>query len=310
MHLLRRAGTAGGEEDGNGGDPHILAAQELAGEVPEALLEGGRHALRRQGAEEPCDKVGNPHHHHGEGNIHGDILQGNVLPAPEGGRLGFGLLAGGGAPLHLVDMGMWEPGAEEAHPREGDEHEEIQGHEQVVRHGGGGGHRGALEAVLHRHGGEVDAAADIGAGHHGGHRRQVRRLPAGGGVGAGQGEIGQQSPRHGAHRADQEDGQHLPRLPPDLLQVALEQQQGDAHGHDDAPDDVVVEHAADGDHADVGHGHGQNQGDDGPRHPGRPAVLLFQENGQGYGQAHDAQQAPGVVGADKGTAQQVFYQGH
>ena len=136
VELLHRAGEEGSGYDGEGGDPHVLAAQEFAYEVQEALLEVIYHAVHREGAEQSGDQIGDPHHHHGEGNIHGDILQGNVLPAPEGGRLGLGGALVGLAALDLVDVGVGELTAEEAHPGKGDQHEEVQSHQQVVRHGG------------------------------------------------------------------------------------------------------------------------------------------------------------------------------
>lgn len=275
VELLHRAGEEGSGYDREGGDPHVLAAQEFAYEVQEALLEVIYHAVHREGAEQSGDQVGDPHHHHGESNIHGHVLQGDVLAAPEGGGLGLGVLPAGGALLHFIDMGMGEAAAEEAHSGKGDEDEEIEGHQEVIRHGGRGGDGGALQAMLHGHGGEVHAAADIGPGHHGGHRRQVLRLSAGGGIGPPKGEIGQQGANNGARRADEEDGQHLARLAPDLLQVALEQQQGDAHRDDDAPDDVVVQHALDGENADIGHDHGKDQRDDRAGYSGGPAVLLL-----------------------------------
>ena len=167
-------------------------------------------------------------------------------------------------------------------------------------------HRGAVHAVLAGHGGEVDAAADVGAGHHGGHRRQVVDAAARGRVGTPQGEVGDKGPRDGTHRADEEDGQHLARLSPDLLEIALEQQQRDAHRHHIAPDDIVIEGAAGGDDAHVGHHHGQDQGDDGPGDLGGPLVLLLQPDGQCHGQAHDAHKAPGVVRLDEGMTDQCF----
>ena len=75
--------------DGEGGDPHVLAAQEFAYEVQEALLEVIYHAVHREGAEQSSDQIGDPHHHHGESDIHGHVLQGDVLAAPEGGGLGL-----------------------------------------------------------------------------------------------------------------------------------------------------------------------------------------------------------------------------
>ena len=172
---------------------------------------------------------------------------------------------------HLVDVGVGEVLAEEAHAGEGDEGEEVQRHQQVIRHGGGGD-QGAVGVVLVGHSGEVHAAADVGAGHHGGHLGQALVIAEE----AVDSEVGDQRAQHGAQGAAEEDRQHLAGLLPDLLEVALQQQQGDAHGADDAPDDVVVQNAVDGDDADVGHDHGQDQCDDGAGYLGSPTILLLQ----------------------------------
>ena len=199
-------------------------------------------------------------------------------------------------------MGVAELAAEETHSGKGDEHEEVAGHEQVVRHRGGGGEAAGVEGV--GQGGEVHAAADIGAGHHGRHLGQALGVSEGG----PQQVVGQKRAGHGAHRADEEDGEHPPGLLPDPLDVALEQQQGDAHGHHIAPHDVVVQGALGGDNAHVGHQHGQDEGDDGAGDPGRPLVFLLQADCQGHRYAHDAQQAPDVVRLDQGVAQPHFKQ--
>ena len=166
------------------------------------------------------------------------------------------------------------------------------------------GNQRVVGVVLLRHSGEVHAAADVGAGHHGGHLGQALVIAEE----AVDSEVGDQRTHHGAQGAAEEDRQHLAGLLPDLFEVALQQQQGDAHGADDAPDDVVVQNAVDGDDADVGHDHGQDQCDDGAGYLGCPVVLLLQPDGQSYGNTHGAQQAPGVVRRDQGMPDQSFKQ--
>src|SRR5699024_3790786 len=63
----------GGHDHGDGGDPHILAAQELADKVLNNLHRCPGYALHSQGAEDISDHGGNPHHSDGIGQVHGDI---------------------------------------------------------------------------------------------------------------------------------------------------------------------------------------------------------------------------------------------
>ena len=115
-------------------------AQELADEVHDIPAVEGMPSGTRP-LKKAADKHGDPHHGDGVGQVHGDVPQGDLLGAPEGGRLGLGgcpRLADAG---HLVDVGVGEVLAEEAHAGEGDEGEEVQRHQQVIRHRGGGNQR-------------------------------------------------------------------------------------------------------------------------------------------------------------------------
>ena len=73
---------------------------------------------------------------------------------------------------------------------------------------------------------------------------------------------------------------------------------------------IIIQHTAGGDDADVGQDHGDDQGDDGTGNLRSPLVLLFQEDREGHGQTHDAQKAPGVVRCDQRfPSQQVHKDG-
>ena len=127
VHPLRLPVKTRGGDHGDGGDPHVLTAKELAHKVGRRLPEIPRHAVQGQGAENPRDQVGRQHHHNRIGQIHGDILQGDVLAAPEGRRLGPGPLTGR-PPLHSRNMGMGEAVPEKAHARESRQGEEVESH--------------------------------------------------------------------------------------------------------------------------------------------------------------------------------------
>ena len=141
-------------------------------------------------------------------------------------------------------------------PQSGEENqrEEVQGHQQVVRHGGRA-HHALGDVKLAGHGRKIHTAADVGAGHHRRHARQLRDVVP-------QQEKAQQRPQDGPRRAGEKDEEHLSGLPPDPLEAALLEEHGDAQGHGEAPDHIVVEPAADRQHAQVGQQQSQQQRQD------------------------------------------------
>ena len=191
--------------------------------------------------------------------------------------------------------------AEKAHAGNDDQGEEVQRHQQIVRHRG---RRLDLAHVeLLGQGREVHAAADVGAGHHGRHTFQARNVGM-------QQRVGDERTCHRTRRADEEDDQHAPRLLPDAAHVALEQQKGDAQRHRIAPDDIVIQGAAGGDDAQVGRRQSDQKGDDGAGDLGGPGVALFQVNGQGHRRQKQRQKRPGILrcderGSPQGTLKKV-----
>ena len=174
--------------------------------------------------------------------------------------------------------------------------EEVQGHQQIVRHRGS--RLDLAHVELSGQGGEVDAAADVRPGHHGRHALQTGDVPV-------QQRVGQESARHSAGGADEENDHHPPGLFPDLLHVALQEQQRDAQRHREVPNDVVVEHTAGGNNGQVGRRQSDQQRDDGAGDLGRPNIFLLQPDGKGNGRHHQHQQRPGVVGGDEALPPQM-----
>jgi len=221
---------AGGDDDGEGGDPDVLAAEELTHEVHE-----GAGVFRHDAGKEAGDDLSQPDDGHGIGDVHGDVLQRNVFAAPEGSGLGDRLVCRLGAGLDFVDVGVLIVLAEELEAGKGDQHEEVDCHEQVVGHGSRSG-QVLAGGILGRHGSEVHAAADVGAGHHRGDLGQTRGIAEGG----TQQEVGDESTHRGTHSTDDPYDQHPAGVLPNAAEVTLQQQQGDAHRDDDPPDDIII----------------------------------------------------------------------
>ena len=125
--------------------------------------------------------------------------------------------------------------AEELEAGKGDQHEEVDCHEQVVGHGSRSG-QVLAGGILGRQGREVHAAADVGAGHHRGDLGQTGGIAEGG----AEQEVGHERTHRGTHRTDDPHDQHPAGVLPNAAEVTLQQQQGDAHRDDDPPDDIII----------------------------------------------------------------------
>lgn len=275
--------SEGGAEHGECGDPDILTAEE-------GTADGQDHAiLRDQAADGPGDQTGQGDHGGGEGKVYRNVLQGDVLPLPVGSRLGLGTVGADG--LHRVDVGVGEAAAEEVHAGKEDQREEIEGHEQIVCHGCRA-NQFTIDRELCGKGGEVDTAADVGAGHHGSDAVQA------GNVVVQQG-VGQHCADTGADRADQKDHHHPAGLFPDLPHIALQQEQWNAERDRKAPDHIVIERAVHRQNAEIGQHQRKDQGQDRAGDLGCPGVFLLQRDGEGHAETQDCQQHPGVIRGDQ-----------
>ena len=158
--VVERLGEGGGADHGQGGHNQVLVAQQLVEDKARAL--GGEEP-----GEKVCDRGRDRHDEEGRRDVKGDILQRDGLCLPE--FPGAAALPG----LHLVDQRVGVVPAEKGDGRHGNQHKEVERHQQVVRHHRLGTHLpGSAEGVGHRD--KVDRAADIGAGEHGGHLVQLR----------------------------------------------------------------------------------------------------------------------------------------
>ena len=275
--VVERLGEGGGADHGQGGHNQVLVAQQLVEDKARAL--GGEKP-----GEKVCDRGRDRHDDEGGSDVKGDILQRDGLCIPE--FPGAAALSG----LHLVDQRVGVVPAEKGDGRHGDQHKEVERHQQVVRHHRLGTHLpGSAEGVGHRD--KVDRAADIGAGEHGGHLVQLREQVV-------QQKESAQRADGGAHRADEKDQQQPPAFPANPLDVALEQQQRDGQRHDVVPNGVVHRRFG-GDDAEVGEEHHGDQGDDAAGDLGGPAETLLQPDGEGRHADQNGPQRPGVVRMDE-----------
>ena len=121
--------------------------------------------------------------------------------------------------------------AEKVHGGHGDQHKEVERHQQVVRNHG-------LRAQLSRsgegvgHGGKVDRTADVGAGKHGGNFVQV-------GNKAVEHEKSNQCAKNGADRTDQKNDEQLAAFLADFFDIALEQKQGNCQRNNIVPYRII-----------------------------------------------------------------------
>ena len=274
-------------------------------EASQAIIPGT--AAGEQGLEQAGDDDGNPDNGNGEGQVNGDILQGNLLAAPESRGLSLAVLALG-VLLQIVNEGMGVVLAEETHSGEGNQHEEVQSHQQVICNDSSCGQVGAIDFPGLGHSGQVGGTADVGAGHHGGDSSQILSRAAEVHIQALQQEEGQKAAYTGTYGTDEVNSQHMAGLSPNLLQVALQQQQGDGKGNHKVPNNVIIQCAGYGDDTDVGHEHSQQQGDDTAGNLGSPVILLLQIDCQSNGDEHAAQKTPGIVGLNQGMTQNGFKQ--
>ena len=146
-------------------------------------------------------------------------------------------------------------------------------------------------SILRSHSRKVDAAADVGAGHHGSDLCKTLRIAER----AAQNVVSDERADNRADCADQEDDEHAARVFPDAAEVALQKQQRDCHRNDNAPDDIVIQRGVGRDNAEVCEHHGHDQRDDGAGDLGGPLVFLLEEDGQRDADTHDAHQTPNVV---------------
>ena len=97
MHLGYCLGAEGGNYHGYGGYPYILAAEELTYEVKEGIA--------ADAGENTGNNAGHPNDDYGISKVIRNILEGDVLAAPESGSLSLrNFLGGTGLYLSYVRM--------------------------------------------------------------------------------------------------------------------------------------------------------------------------------------------------------------
>ena len=292
MHLFNLLVAEGRNDDRDRGDPDVLAAEELADEVQERIA--------CEAGEQTCNDAGNPDDNDGVCEVISDVLQGDVLAGPERSSLRLRSFLGS-ARLDLFDVRMTEVLAEELGARASDQDEEVCSHQQVICNGCSRGEI-VTGSILRSHSRKVDAAADVGAGHHGSDLCKTLCVAER----TAQDIICDESADNRADCADQEDDQHTARVFPDAAEVALQKQQRNCHRNDDAPDDIVIKRRVGGDNAEVREHHSHDQRDDSAGDLGCPLIFLLEEDGQRDADTHDTHQTPDVVCCNQGMAQKLF----
>ena len=194
--------------------------------------------------------------------------------------------------------------AENSHTCNSDQNKEVSSHQQVVSNGSGRGQ--FANAELRCHSSKVNAAADVGTGHHSSNTGQTLGITKG----AVQQSITQESTGYSTNCTDEEDCQHTAGLRPDLLQVALQQQQRNTDGNHDTPNYVVVQITAGGDNTQVCQNHSHDQSNNCAGNFGSPIILLLQPDGESNTQTHNSQQSDRVIRSDQSVTQQFFKQCH
>lgn len=281
MHGLRLFRKNGGKQHRDGRDPYILAAEEGVQHVEEPVA--GRNRCR----EHTGDGLRNRHDDDREGEVDRDITKRNLLPSPVLRRQGLALLGVCTMREDVIDVRMRIVLPKPCTACKRDEDHEVDRHVQII----GDGRRGN-QGLVHmegiREGREVDAATDIGAGHHRGHVRKIRdKLP--------EDEHAEHCAGHRAESTDQEDTEHTSGLLPDLREVYLQKQQRNRHRHREAPDHIIEDRRARRDDLQVREQQGTYQGDDGAADLTGPGVGLLHPDGKGDHQHHNAHQHPGVI---------------
>ena len=287
MHFLYGLCHECSNEYGDGRDPYILGSEESYYEVHE-------DAVWFKSAEDACDELRDPYYCCSISDIDGDVLERDVLTAPELSGKCLCLFKVDLSGLDFIDQRVLEVLAEPAVPCEEDKYKEVDGHQQVIRNCSSSGNVLTC-SILRCHSREVYSAADVGTGHHRGYSCEVLSIA----VRSLQQEVSEISADYGSNSTDEEYHQHSSGLSPDLLQVTLEKQHRDAERNDDAPYDIVIKHAGCRNNSQVSEHHSDDQSDDSAGNLRSPCIFLLQPDGEEYAHGHDHEESPHVIGCDQ-----------
>ena len=281
MHGLRLFRKDGGEQHRDGRDPYILAAEEGVQHVEEPVTGWDR---RREHA---CDELRDRHDDDGEREVNRDITKGDLLPSPVLRRQCLAFLGICTVCEDMVDVRVRIVLPEPCIARKCDEDHEVDRHVEIIGDGCRG-YQGLVYMEGIREGREVDAATDIGTGHHCGDIWKIRdKLP--------EDEDAEHRAGHRAEGTDQEDAEHSARLLPDFREVDLQEQQRNRHRHREAPDHIIENRRARRDDLQVCEQERTDQSNDGAADLAGPGVGLLHPDGKGDHQHHNAHQHPGVI---------------